>query len=159
MRGDFHGLQCSLFAKGKVERGIAYLRSNALKGRRFKSLSEQNCFLSQWETHVADKRIHGTTRKQVIALFEEERPHLQRLPGSLFLSYQEAMRNVHRDSYVEVARSFYEVPAEYVGHQVWVRIAARCAFSINGWNRSKSTPVSNQAVLVARWAQEAYMPR
>ena len=31
--------------KGKVERGVAYVRSNALKGRRFKSLSEENRFL------------------------------------------------------------------------------------------------------------------
>jgi transposase len=117
--------------KGKVERGIAYLRSNALKGRRFKSLSEENRFLSQWESHIADKRIHGTTRKQVMALFEEERPHLQGLPDSLFPSYQEAKRNVHRDSYVEVARSFYEVPAEYVGHQVWVRWDNRCVRVFN----------------------------
>ena len=117
--------------KGKIERGIAYLRSNALKGRRFKSLTEQNRFLSHWESHVADKRIHGTTRKQVIALFEEERAYLQRLPDSLFPSYQEAKRNVHRDSYVEVARSFYEVPAEYIGHQVWVRWDSRCVRVFN----------------------------
>jgi transposase len=117
--------------KGKVERGIAYLRSNALKGRRFKSLGEENRFLSNWESHVADKRIHGTTRKQVMALFEEERAHLQRLPDALFPSYQEAKRNVHRDSYVEVARSFYEVPAEYVGHQVWVRWDSRCVRVFN----------------------------
>jgi hypothetical protein len=97
-----------------------------LKGRRFKSLSEENRFLSHWESHIADKRIHGTTRRQVIALFEEEHPHLQGLPDSFFPSYQEAKRNVHRDSYVEVARSFYEVPAEYVGHQVWVRWDSRC---------------------------------
>lgn len=117
--------------KGKVERGIAYVRSNALKGRRFKSLGEQNRFLSDWESHVADKRIHGTTRKQVMALFEEERAYLQRLPDSLFPSYQEAKRNVHRDSYVEVARSFYEVPAEYIGHQVWVRWDSRCVRVFN----------------------------
>ena len=117
--------------KGKVERGIAYLRSNGLKGRRFRSLSEENRFLSHWESHVADKRIHGTTRKQVIALFEQERAQLQGLPDSLFPSYQEAKRNVHRDSYVEVARSFYEVPAEYVGHQVWVRWDSRCVRVFN----------------------------
>jgi hypothetical protein len=117
--------------KEKIECGIAYVRSNALKGRRFKSLSEQNRFLSHWESHVADKRIHGTTRKQVIALFEEERAYLQRLPDSLFPSYQEAKRNVHRDSYVEVARSFYEVPAEYIGHQVWVRWDSRCVRVFN----------------------------
>jgi transposase len=117
--------------KGKVERGIAYLRSNGLKGRRFRSLSEENRFLSHWESHVADKRIHGTTRKQVVALFEQERAQLQGLPDSLFPSYQEAKRNVHRDSYVEVARSFYEVPAEYVGHQVWVRWDSRCVRVFN----------------------------
>jgi len=67
----------------------------------------------------------------VIALFEEERAQLQGLPDSLFPSYQEAKRNVHRDSYVEVARSFYEVPAEYVGHQVWVRWDSRCVRVFN----------------------------
>ena len=112
--------------KGKVERSVAYVRSNALKGRRFKSLAEENLFLQQWERAVADKRIHGTTRKQVTACFEEEGPHLQPLPESLFPCYQEARRSVHRDSYVEVARAFYEVPAELIGQQVWVRWDSRC---------------------------------
>src|ERR1700759_2329777 len=76
--------------KGKVERGVGYVRANALKGRRFRSLSEENLFLKQWESQVADKRIHGTTRKQVGACFEEERSHLQPLPNSLFPSFQEA---------------------------------------------------------------------
>jgi transposase len=53
--------------KGKIERGVAYLRTNALKGRRFKSLAEENLFLSYWENSIADQRIHGTTRKQVAA--------------------------------------------------------------------------------------------
>src|SRR6516162_9239336 len=66
------------------------LRENALKGRRFRSLAEENHFLSYWESSVADKRIHGTTREQVAACFEEERPHLQPLPQSLFPCFQEA---------------------------------------------------------------------
>jgi hypothetical protein len=117
--------------KGKVERGVSYVRANALKGRRFKSLSEENLFLKQWESQVADKRIHGTTRKQVATCFEEERAHLQPLADSLFPSFQEARRNVHRDSYVEVARAFYEVPAELIGHQVWVRWDSRCVRVFN----------------------------
>jgi len=100
--------------KGKVERGVAYLRSNALKGRRFGSLAEENLFLSYWESNVADKRIHGTTRKQVAACFAEERPHLQPLPVSLFPCFQEARRSVHRDSYVEVEKAFYEAPPELI---------------------------------------------
>ncbi len=34
---------------------------NALKGRIFTSLAEENQFLMNWETQVADQRIHGTT--------------------------------------------------------------------------------------------------
>jgi hypothetical protein len=117
--------------KGKVERGVAYLRTNALKGRRFKSLAEENLFLACWESQVADKRIHGTTRKQVAARFEQERPYLQALPESFFPSFQEAKRSVHRDSYVEVARAYYEVPAELIGHQVWVRWDSRCVRVFN----------------------------
>jgi transposase len=117
--------------KGKVERGVAYLRTNALKGRRFKSLAEENLFLSYWENSIADKRIHGTTCKQVAACFEEERPHLQPLPSSLFPCFQEARRNVHRDSYVEVQRAFYETPPELIGRQVWVRWDSRCVRIFN----------------------------
>jgi transposase len=117
--------------KGKVERGVAYLRANALKGRCFASLAEFNRFLSHWESSVADQRIHGTTRKQVAACFEEERPHLQPLPALLFPCYQEARRTVHRDSYVEVARAFYEVPPELIGQHVWVRWDGRCVRVFN----------------------------
>ncbi len=92
--------------KGKVERGVGYVRNNAIKARRFKFLSEQNLHLQQWETQVADKRIQGATCKQVAACFELERPHLQPLPASLFPCYHEAQRTVHRDSYVKVAKFF-----------------------------------------------------
>src|SRR5207248_4608128 len=64
--------------KGKVERGVDYVQDNALKGRTFASLDEQNRFLSDWERTVADTRVHGTTRQQVSKLFAEvERTALQ----------------------------------------------------------------------------------
>jgi transposase len=47
--------------KGKVEGGVKYVQSNALKGRTFESLPDQNRFLIEWESCVADTRIHGTT--------------------------------------------------------------------------------------------------
>ena len=108
--------------KGKVERAVGYVKNNGLKGRVFDSLAEQNRHLLDWETKIADQRIHGTTRKQVGMLFEEhERAALQPLPSMLFPCYQEAPRSVHRDSFVEVQKSYYEVPEEYIGRQVWVR--------------------------------------
>jgi len=117
--------------KGKIERGICYVRSNALKGRRFASLGAQNLFLAEWEKNVADTRIHGTTRQQIGACFEEERAHLQPLPAGLFPCYQEARRSVHRDSYVELAKAYYEAPPEYIGRAVWVRWDGRMVRLLN----------------------------
>ena len=107
--------------KGKTERGIQYLKGNALRGRTFKSLSAENEFLRHWEKTVADVRIHGTTRKQVGALFAQEQKALLPLPPDLFPCFQEGQRTVHRDSYVEVDKAFYTVPPEYIGQEVWVR--------------------------------------
>jgi transposase len=107
--------------KGKVERGVSYLKGNALRGRTFPSLSAHNEFLRHWEKTVADVRIHGTTRQQVAARFAEEQKALLPLPASLFPCYQEGQRTVHRDAYVEVDKAYYDVPPEYLGRQVWVR--------------------------------------
>ena len=117
--------------KGKVERGVGYVKENALKGRVFKSLREQNQHLLHWEAAVADKRIHGTTRQQVEARFEQERPHLLPLPESLFPCFMEAQRNVSRDGFVEVAKAYYEAPPELIGRKVWVRWDARCVRIFN----------------------------
>lgn len=107
--------------KGKIERGIGYVQSNALKGRAFASLAEQNSFLAQWETNVADRRIHGTTREQVCTAFEKEKPFLKPLPPMLFPCFGEGTRIVHRDGYVEVKGAYYMVPWEYTGKELWVR--------------------------------------
>lgn len=112
--------------KGKVERGVDYVQENALKARSFASLEEQNDFLLRWETTVADTRIHGTTRKQVLKVFEEsERAALRPLPLERFPCFQEAQRKVSRDGHLAVAKSYYSVPPEYLGHTLWVRWDSR----------------------------------
>lgn len=112
--------------KGKVEAGIKYAQNNAVRGRQFASLAEQNTFLVEWERTVADTRIHGTTRQQVGRLFAEvEQPALRALPASLFPVFQEAPRRVHRDGHVELQLAYYSVPPEYLGHDVWVRWESR----------------------------------
>jgi len=108
--------------KGKIERGIGYVKDNALKGRRFSSLQEQNEHLLNWEMRIADTRIHGTTRKQVGKLFrEEEKSSLLSLPAGRFPCFAEAKRSVHRDGHIEVQKSYYSVPTEYTGREVWAR--------------------------------------
>lgn len=107
--------------KGKVESEVKYAQNNALRGRSFESIAAQNQFLAEWETRVADTRIHGTTRQQVAARFAQEKPHLAPLPTSLFPVFEEAQRTVHRDGHIELKRAYYSVPPEYVGRPVWVR--------------------------------------
>jgi len=108
--------------KGKIERGIGYVKDNALKGRTFSSLAEQNQYLLNWETRIADTRIHGTTRKQVGKLFrEEEKTALLPLPADRFPCFTEAKRSVHRDGHIEVQKGYYSVPPEYTGREVWAR--------------------------------------
>jgi transposase len=112
--------------KGKVERGVGYVQANALKGRCFASLAEQNAHLRHWERHIADTRIHGTTQQQVRWHFEQvEKPALRPLPPTRFPCFEEARRTVHRDGHVSVARAYYSLPPEYVGREVWVRYDSR----------------------------------
>jgi len=112
--------------KGKVERGVGYVQDNALKGRTFESLEAQNRFLLEWETRIADTRIHGTTRKQVGKVFDTvERKELLALPKARFPFFHEGERTVHRDGHVEVDKTFYSVPPEYLGRRVLVRWDSR----------------------------------
>ena len=131
--------------KGKVERGIGYAQSNALKGRVFSSLEEQNRFLLEWELTVADKRIHGTTRRQVGKHFADaERQALLPLPLEPFPSFHEGRRTVHPDGHVEVKRAYYAVPPEYLAREVWVRWDARLVRIFNDRMQQIATHVRKE---------------
>ncbi|XZE43827.1 IS21 family transposase [Pirellulaceae bacterium SH467] len=107
--------------KGKVERGVDYVQENALKGKTFDTLQQQNEHLEHWEKTVADTRIHGTTKKQVSQAFEAEKPFLGALRPDRFPFYNEEKRRVTRDGHVAVQGAFYSVDPEYLGYDVWVR--------------------------------------
>lgn len=112
--------------KGKIESGVKYVKRNGLQGRQFNSLEEENEFLLDWETRIADTRIHGTTKQQVSKLFEEvERATLSPLPIERFPSFEEGKHKVHRDGHVQVQGAYYSVPTEYFRREVWVRWDSR----------------------------------
>ena len=112
--------------KGKVESGVKYVKRNALKGRIFTSLAEENEFLMNWETQVADQRIHGTTKQQVEKLFTKRSGgRCCRCLPSGSRSSTRHHRAVHQDGHLEVDKAYYSAPPEYVGHRLWVRWDAR----------------------------------
>jgi len=107
--------------KGKVEQGVGHAKRTPLKGQRFESLEEAQTYLDRWESSWADTRIHGTTKRQVSAMFAEEQPHLQPLPLEPFRYYEYGERTVHLDGHVEVAAAYYSVPPGLIGARVQVQ--------------------------------------
>jgi transposase len=93
--------------KGKVESGVGHAQRTPLKGLRFESLEEAQSYLDHWEARWADTRIHGTTKRQVAAMFAEEKPALLPLPVEPFRYYQYGERTVHLDGCVEVEAAYY----------------------------------------------------
>ncbi len=107
---------------GKEERSGGYVKDNALKGRRFESLDEQNAFLKRWNRTIARLRIHGTTRRQVWTHFlETDQKALLPLPSERFAMFESGTRMVHADGHVEVLGSFYPAPIHLINQRLRVR--------------------------------------
>ena len=107
--------------KGKVEASIGHAQKTPLKGLRFETLIGAQAYLDRWETRWADTRIHGTTKRQVAAMFAEERPALGPLPLEPFRYYRHGVRTVHLDGCVEVEAAYYSAPPGWIGQRVQVQ--------------------------------------
>src|SRR5499427_2673263 len=107
--------------KGKVESGVAHAQKTPLKGLRFETLEQAQTYLDHWEQRWADTRIHGTTKRQVAAMFAEERPALLPLPVEPFRFYQYGERTVHLDGCVEIEAAYYGVPPGWIGWRIPVQ--------------------------------------
>jgi transposase len=112
--------------KGKVESSVGHTQRTPLKGLRFESLEAAQAYLDRWEEDWADTRIHGTTKRQVSAMYAEEKPYLTPLPVEPFRYYQHGNRTVHLDGCFEVAGAYYHAPPELLGRLVPVQWDARC---------------------------------
>lgn len=104
--------------KGKVESGVGHAQKTPLKGLRFETLEEAQAYLDRWETHWADTRIHGTTKRQVAVMFAEERPALGPLPIEPFRYYEYGTRTVNLDGCIEVKCAYYGAPPGWIGRDV-----------------------------------------
>jgi hypothetical protein len=104
--------------KGKVEAGVAHAQKTPLKGLRFERLEDAQAYLDRWEERWADTRIHGTTKRQVVAMFAEERPALGELPLEPFRYYRYGERTVNLDGCIEVEAAYYGAPPGWIGRRV-----------------------------------------
>lgn len=107
---------CRARTKGKIERGVGYVKHNALAGRSFASFEELQRHLTRWLDEVADRRIHGTTKEQPAARFDrDERGALRPLPSrSLVVRTRRLKRRVSADCFVDIDTIRYSVPYRHV---------------------------------------------
>jgi transposase len=108
--------------KGTVENAIKYTQNTALKGRKFESLEEQNKWLIHWEQSWAAQRIHGRAKRQVEAMYQEEKPYLKPLPLVPFRYFKQETRTVNDDGTVQIDNSYYAANPAPLYTQVPVRI-------------------------------------
>ena len=107
--------------KGKVESAVGHAQKTPLKGLCFETLEDAQAYLDRWEERWADTRIHGTTKRQVAAMFAEERLALEPLPLEPFHYYYYGERTVHLDGCVEVEAAYYSAPPGWIGRRIRVQ--------------------------------------
>lgn len=108
--------------KGKVERPFAYVETNLLNGRTFRTLAHLNEVTLWWLTNVADVRVHGQTKKTPRELYEHEQPHLIPLPAQPYEVYPVCYRVVNVEGYIVYRQNRYSVPWQHIGRTLPVRI-------------------------------------
>ena len=118
--------------KEEVESGVNHAQMTPLKGcKKFESLEEaRGRILDHWEERrpgPTAPRIHGRTKRQVAAMFAEEKPFLQTLPVEPFRYYQYGERTVHIDGCVEVDAAYYGAPPGWIGRKVSTCSGTRCS--------------------------------
>lgn len=105
--------------KGKVERGVRFLKESFLPGRRFTDIDDLNSQARQWCIEK-NRRVHSSTGKAPQKALTEET--LLPLPSAEVLaSYRWQGRKVSKDGFVSFEGVLYGVPWEYSGKEVSVR--------------------------------------
>lgn len=101
--------------KPRVERVVQYVRGNFWAGETFLDLDDAQTRVAAWCAERAGMRIHGTTAARPAEMFTEvEASCLLAVPAAYDVPVFTRVK-VHRDFHVEVARSLYSLPAQWIG--------------------------------------------
>ena len=108
--------------KGKVESGVKYVKNNFIKGLRHKDFYQAQEDLKTWTDEICNKRVHGTTKKIPIEMFNlREKTALIKLPNTRYEFYKVFERIVNTRGHVSYANNEYSVPAKYLKEKVYLK--------------------------------------
>jgi hypothetical protein len=108
--------------KPRVERNVSYLRENFFRGEQWRDLDHVQREGIRWCLQVAGTRVHGTTLKRPLAVFDDiEKAALKPVTGERFDTPHWAECKVHPDHHVQFKKAIYSVPSRYCRNKVTVR--------------------------------------
>jgi transposase len=97
--------------KPKVERQVPYARERFFKGGQFHDLSDLRQQARQWCLEVAGQRVHGTTRRLPLVVFqEEEKAKLIPYDGEPYDVPEWHDAIVHPDHHISYRYAIYSAP-------------------------------------------------
>jgi hypothetical protein len=139
-------IQPTLTTKGKDERGVGYVKRNAIAGHAFDSLAALEAHLAWWMREVADSRVHGTTGEIPIERFRaKEATALRPLEGrTTFQPIRECVRRVHADACIELETNRYSVPWRLIGETVSVLVNEQVCIMHAGQEMAVHTRLAGQ---------------
>jgi transposase len=109
-------------SKGKVERGVGYIKNSFLEGRSFTDLRDLNEQLDHWLDTVANVRVHGTTARVPAEVWQQESLSLRTYASfPVYDTRASHLRKVQRDGHIRYEGVFYSVDLGAIGTMVVVR--------------------------------------
>jgi transposase len=118
LKNQFQPVICEGYdpqSKGKVERAISYIKSSFLECEEFKNIEDVRKLSFLWLNETANCRIHRTTGRRPVDMFEEERPYLN---SKIYLQYINHQVNVDKTGLINYNGNQYSVPYIYQGKKV-----------------------------------------
>jgi transposase len=116
---------CNLAAgweKGRVERGVGYVKKNLLNGLSLPDFSHLNTAAQIWLTEIANVRIHGETHQRPVDLFAQERSHLRAANINPYDLGRGLTTRVSPQFRIAIDTNRYTVPAHFAGRRVTVKL-------------------------------------
>ena len=108
--------------KGRVENAVGFVKKNFLAGLDLSDFRLVNPAVRQWLDTVANVRLHGTTKRKPVKLFQIEKPCLKPLspqPYDIGVIHQVRANSQFR---VTLDTNTYSVPAVYASAHLTMKV-------------------------------------
>ena len=109
---------------------MPYAKERFFKGGEFRGLTDVRKQAQLWCRNVAEQRIHGTTRRKPLVVFQdEERQALIPWDGEPYEIADWRNAKVHQDHHIQCHQALYSVPSSLSppGQKVEVRVDSKLA--------------------------------